>query len=246
MKSRLTSSSHRLPVSLTFILLLGLVVLVVLALASRRLASSPVSHPVVQTQPVPTAKPLSQAPLTNGIKSPVATAAVLPSRPVFQRHAFPVGYEGPNFQWALADGKETNIIRQLAHNELEYQRMVTENRTIYRRQLVYFSQGFDAQAQQALQNGGRLQQIALPGLDGQVFSVDVKNADLRDGGIRGQIYGQLPGQPDSMVTVAFINDREAFTIISPQDQVYLQAEAHEPGEVVVKSIDPQTYGLPQN
>jgi hypothetical protein len=49
-----------------------------------------------------------------------------------------------------------------------------------------------------------------------------------------------------MVTVAFAADREAFTILSPQDQVYLQAEAHEPGEVVVKSINPETYGQPHN
>jgi hypothetical protein len=45
-----------------------------------------------------------------------------------------------------------------------------------------------------------------------------------------------------MVTAAFINDREAFTVNSPQDQIYLVGEAREPGEIVVKSINPATYG----
>jgi hypothetical protein len=45
-----------------------------------------------------------------------------------------------------------------------------------------------------------------------------------------------------MVTVAFVNGREAFTVISHQNQTYLQAEAREPGEILVKKIDPNTYG----
>ena len=161
------------------------------------------------------------------------------------KHPYPAVLQHFNYQWTMVDGTDTNVILRLAHNPSEYQRMVTENRTIYRRQLVYFSQGFDALARQSLQAGGNLHQIELPGLDGQVFPVDVQNTDLRESGVRGQIYGRLPGQPDSMVTVAFVNDREAFTIISPQDQIYLQAEAHDPGEVIVKSINPQTYGQPQ-
>jgi hypothetical protein len=70
----------------------------------------------------------------------------------------------------------------------------------------------------------------------------VTRTESKDGGRQGQLYGQLPGRPDSMVTVAFINDREAFTVISPEDQIYLQAEAHDPGQIVVKSINPSTYG----
>jgi hypothetical protein len=182
----------------------------------------------------------------NAVKSPAREADLSANHPDFQKRPFPVALQKANYQWTLADGRDTNVIRQLAHNPLEYQRMVTENQTIYRRQLVYFSQGFDTLARHALQTGGSLHQISLPGLDGQVFSVDVQNTDLRDGGVRGQLYGQLPGQPNSMVTVAFAADREAFTILSPQDQVYLQAEAHEPGEVVVKSINPETYGQPHN
>ncbi len=162
----------------------------------------------------------------------------------FRAHPFPAAASNSVYAWTAEDGKDTNVIRQLAHNELEYRRMVKENDTIYRRQLVYFTQGFASLAQQAAQTGQTLKQITLPGLDGQELTVDVTRTDFRGGGSQGQIYGQLPGQPNSMVTVAFINLREAFTVISPQNHIYLQAEAREPSEVVIKSIDPATYGNP--
>jgi hypothetical protein len=163
----------------------------------------------------------------------------------FRPHPFPVSKSSGAFEWTAEDGKDTNVIRQLAHNELEYQRMVAENATIFRRQLVYHPEGFTLQAQQAVRSGQSIQQLTLPGLDGQALEAVVTRADLREGGSQGQFYGQLPGRPDSMVTVAFVNDREAFTVISPQDQLYLQAEAREPGEIVVKRINPGTYGMLQ-
>lgn len=162
----------------------------------------------------------------------------------FRAHPFPAAASNSVCAWTAEDGKDTNVIRQLAHNELEYERMVKENDTIYRRQLVYFTQGFASLAQQAAQTGQKLKQITLPGLDGQELTVDVTRTDFRDGASQGQIYGQLPSQPNSMVTVAFNNLREAFTVICPQNHIYLQAEAREPNEVVIKSIDPATYGNP--
>jgi len=228
------------PILLGGLLILAGVVLVAFFFLPSRQLESPVKH-----QPVAavTTNFFAMDTVTNVMKSPAA--AVPPNWPDFKKRVFPVAYQSSNFQWTLADGKDTNVIRKLAHNQLEYQRMLIENDTIFRRQLIYFNQGFVPLAQQALQTGQNLKQITLPGLGGQELTVDVKRTDFRDGGIRGQIYGQLPGQPDSMVTVAFANNLEAFTIISPRDQIYLQAEAHEPGEVVVKSINPQTYGQPQ-
>ena len=122
--------------------------------------------------------------------------------------------------------------------------MVMENAAIYQRELVYFNEGLASLAQQAAQAGEKLRQITLPGLDGQQWVVDVTRTDLRDNGSAGEIYGQLPGQADSTVTAAFINNREAFTVDSPQEQVYLVGEAREPGEMVVKSINPALYGSP--
>jgi hypothetical protein len=177
-------------------------------------------------------------------------AGLLPAEdfPWFRSHPFKVAHSNADYGWTAEDGRDTNVMRRLAHNEGEYRRMRIENDAIFRRQLIYFTQGFAPLAQQAMQTGQGLKQITLPGLDGQEFSVDVTRTDFRNGGSQGQIYGQLPGQPGSMVTVAFLNMREAFTVISPQNHIYLQAEAREPGEVVVKSINPALYGIlkPQN
>ena len=163
--------------------------------------------------------------------------------PWFQAHPFAAALTNGDYKWTAEDGKDPEVIRRLAHNEPESQRMLRENDTIYRRQLVYDTKGFMRQAQAGLPAGQSLQQVTVPGLDGQVFQVAVTRTELQAGGGQGQIYGQLPGQPYSMVAVAFIADREAFTVISPQDQIYLQAEEREPGEIVVKSINPGTYGM---
>ncbi len=166
--------------------------------------------------------------------------------PGFRLHPFAATKVSGPFQWTSEDGTDTNIIQQIAHNDHEYHRMVLENKTIYRRQLVYFNNSFASRAQNAVQAHQGIEQITLPGLDGQTFTVHVTKTDFRNGGSKGRIYGHLQDDPDSMVTVAFVNDREAFTIISARDQVYLQAESREPGEVIVKSINPKTYGVPGN
>jgi hypothetical protein len=79
-------------------------------------------------------------------------------------------------------------------------------------------------------------------LDGQEFRVEVRDVELTDGGANGTFSGHLLGQPDSMVTLAFKGGREAFTIVSSAQNIFLAAEAREPGEVVVKQIDPAKYG----
>jgi hypothetical protein len=198
-------------------------------------SSAPANHPVL-LNPVPTAT-------TNAASSPLASRLPGPTIPWFRPHPFPVSKSSGAFEWTAEDGKDTNVILQLAHNELEYQRMVTENATIFRRQLVYHTEPFTLLAQKAIQSGQSIQQITLPGLDGQLLPVVVTRTDLKDGGNQGQVYGQLPGQPDSMVTMAFVSNREAFTVISPQDKIYLQAESHDPSQIVVKSINPNTYGV---
>lgn len=239
------------------VLVLAVVVVVaVIFLASRPPASPPGPQPVAQVRPVATnsspslALETKKTPVavvssatTNPPSSMAASRVAVPTFPWFQLHPFKVARSSSAYGWTAEDGTDTNIIRELAHNELEYKRMVIENDKIYARQLVYHTEPFVAQAQQAVQSGRSLQQITLPGLDGQELQAVVTRTDLRDGGSQGQIYAQLPGDPNSMVTVAFVDGREAFTVISPQDQLYLQAEAREPGEIVVKRINPNTYGI---
>ena len=167
----------------------------------------------------------------------------MPAFSWFRSHPFKVAKAASGFEWTAEDGKDTNIIRQLAHNELEYQRMVNENSVIYRRQLVYHPEGFTVSAQRAVQAGQSIPQLTLPGLDGQELPVTVTRTDFESGGDKGIFYGKLAGDPDSMVTVAFINGWESFTVVSKQNQIFLHAEAREPGELVVKKIDPSTYGI---
>lgn len=196
-----------------------------------------------QPNPVPTDL-LSQASVTNTLK-PATPKPALANYSDFKPRPFAVAYETSNFQWTQEDGRDTNVIRQLAHNEGEYRRMIKENETIFRRQLVYHKTGFSALAEKSVQSGQRVEQVTLPGLDGLELPVTMTRTDLRNGGSKGVFYGKLRGDPNSMVTVAFVNGREAFTVISPRNQIYLQAEAREPGEIVVKNINPSTYGRMQ-
>ncbi len=56
--------------------------------------------------------------------------------------------------------------------------------------------------------------------------------------------GQLAGDADSFVTLAFQDGREAFTVLAPKENLYLVGEPREDGQVIVKAIDPNTYGAP--
>lgn len=161
--------------------------------------------------------------------------------PGFRLRPFAVMQESTNYQWTAQDGKSVAGIRALAHNEPEFQRMAEENSRIFRRQLVYDKQPFSLAAQRAVYFGEPLNQLILPGLDGKEFSVDVSQTEFEAGGDRGTIVGKVAGRSDSMVVVAFAGGREGFTVISPQDNLYLHAEPREPGEIIVKAIDPNSY-----
>lgn len=200
-------------------------------------ATTNVATPVV----LPVAMPPVAA--TNLIRQSAPSRLPVPQFAWFRDHPFAATETNGGFAWTIEDGRETNVIRQLAHNELEYQRMVNENGSIYRRQLVYFVEGLTLRAQQAVQTGRSFRQVTLPGLDGQELSVQVTKSDFESGGDKGLIYGKLPDDPNSMVTAAFVNGREAFTVVSPQNHLYLLGESREPGEIVVKSIDPSNYGV---
>jgi len=143
---------------------------------------------------------------------------------------------------AVPDGKDTNSIRLWAHNESEVQRMLDENDKIHRRQLVVLKETVAAVVERNRLSGEQIRQLTLPGLDGQEIAFEVKRADVEPSGLRGMLYGIVAGRPDSMVTLAFKNRTQAFTIISPGDNLYLDVEPHDPGDVIVKSVDLEKYG----
>ena len=161
--------------------------------------------------------------------------------PEFQKHPFVAARETDGFGWTAEDGKHPDVVRKLAHNELEFERMAGENDRIYRRQLVYHTDPIAAQIERAKLTGGPLREIQLPGLDGREIQFEITASDLNPSGQQGALSGRVAGRSDSMVTFAFKGGREAFTVLSPSDGLYLVGEPREPGELIVKSINPATY-----
>lgn len=144
-------------------------------------------------------------------------------------------------EWTAGDGFAPEVIHRLAHNPAEFRRLIEENDRILARQLVYRKEPVATRLQAARASGEILRQLTLPGLDGQELVVELTGADLAPSFLRGTFHGKLAGRPQSMVTLAFKGGREAFTVLSPEDDLYLQADPREPGELIVKRIDPDTY-----
>jgi len=161
--------------------------------------------------------------------------------PAPQLRPLQVARQSLYFEWTADNAMDTNVLRQIAHNELEYQRLVEENARIIRRQLVYRKETIDTIIQRHRTVGMPVNQLMVPGLDGQEFVIEVAEAELHPSGLEGALAGRLMGCPDSIVTLAFKCGRESFTVIAPSAGVYLQGDPREPGEVIVKSIDPATY-----
>ena len=171
-----------------------------------------------------------------------SSASVPAQYATFQKRPFAVVRQNGHYEWTAEDGRAPANIRRLAHNDAEYQRMTNENNTVFRRQLVYQQQPVSLAAQRAVHFGEPISQVTLPGLDGRELVMDVTKSEIESGGDRGTITGKLAGRSGSMVVLAFAGGREGFTVVSPQDYLYLHAEPREPGEIVVKMIDPNTYG----
>ena len=162
----------------------------------------------------------------------------------FQQHPFAAARESSEFGWTAEDGKNADVIRLLAHNELEYQRMVEENSRIFRRQLVYLKDPAAAVFERAKLTGDAVRQLTLPGLDGQELQFEIVKSEGNGSSRQGMFSGHLVGNIDSQVSLAFMDGREAFTILSPKENIYIVGEPREPGQVIVKVINPDTYGGP--
>jgi hypothetical protein len=160
----------------------------------------------------------------------------------FRLRPFAVVREQGAYQWTAEDGRDPAVIRQLAHNPLEAERMLEENSRIFARQLVYHQGGFSLLAQ-AARMGNSMSELTIPGLDGQAYEVELAKNEFEAGGDRGAIAGRLKNRPDSMVTIAFQGGREAFTLVSTEDHLFLVAEPRESGELIVKRVDPEKYGI---
>lgn len=227
---------------LLILLAVGLVVVGFMVLSQR--TPQPKPELAAQARPaVPATNLASQTPMTSVTKLLTVKSGGLPKWTDFQERPFPVAYESSNVQWTLADGKATNVIRQLAHNDLEYQRMVDENSRIFRRQLVYLKATAAAVFESAKLTRQPVQQLTLPGLDGQELQFQIVKAVGNGSSRQGMFSGHLVGNLDSMVSFAFEDGREAFTVLAPKENIFVVGEPREDGQVIVKGIDPNTYGM---
>lgn len=207
------------------------------------------SHADRQSSTTIHAGPVAAA--TRQISSPASAGSAAPSAselaqrealfPSFKKHPFAVTREDSDYAWTAEDGKDPDVIRQLAHNELEFERMLQESRRIIRRQLVYVKKTVDLLVQRSKLSGEPIRRLILPGLDGQEVKFEITRSDLSPSGQQGTFSGHVAGHLDSLVTLAFKGGREAFTIESPSEKLYLRGEPREPGEVVVISFDPNVY-----
>ncbi|HZJ15294.1 MAG TPA: hypothetical protein VFD27_09605, partial [Chthoniobacteraceae bacterium] len=154
---------------------------------------------------------------------------------------FEVAHESGTNQWTAEDGRDPNAILNLAHNDLEVQRLMDENARINRRQLVYRKEPAWVLVERAKATGEPLRKLTLPAFDGQEVAVEVTRAELAPSGLSGTFAGRLAGRGQSLVTLAFNQGREAFTVVSPEDGTFLQGHPREPGEIILTSFDPNTY-----
>ena len=132
-------------------------------------------------------------------------------------------------------------IEKIAHGPEEFIRMVEENDRIERRQLVYRKEPAWQTVEHSKAKGEAIRKLTLPGLDGREVQVEVTGSDLAFSGLSGTFTGKVAGRENSLVTLAFQQGREAFTVVSPDDDLFLQGHPREPGEIILTSFDPETY-----
>ena len=84
---------------------------------------------------------------------------------------------------------------------------------IFRRQLVYLKATAAAVFESAKLTRQPVQQLTLPGLDGQELQFQIVKAEGNGSSRQGMFSGHLVGNLDSMVSFAFEDGREAFTVL---------------------------------
>jgi len=144
-------------------------------------------------------------------------------------------------EWTSDDLRVPAVIEKIIHSPEEFIRMVEENDRIERRQLVYRKEPAWQTVEHSKAKGEAIRNLMLPGLDGREIEMEVTEADLAFSGLSGTFTGKVAGREKSLVTLAFERGREAFTVVSPDDDIFLQGHPREPGEIILTSFDPDTY-----
>jgi len=174
--------------------------------------------------------------------APPAAASVPPTGVVLR--PLPVVRSSANHEWTAEDAMDPEVIEKIAHNPDEFIRLNQENERIERRQLVYRKETVPMLLDRARNTGRPLESFMLPGLDGREIEVEVTGTNLAANQQGGSVNGRVKGRLNSMVSVGFSNGCESFNVISPDEGLFLTADAREPGEVLVKEIDLEKYTAP--
>jgi hypothetical protein len=74
--------------------------------------------------------------------------------------------------------------------------------------------------------------------------VEVTQNSVERERLAGSLAGHLKDRLNSIVSIGFADGYESFNIFSPDDKIYLVADAREPGEVMLREVDPDKYGVP--
>ncbi len=192
--------------------------------------------------PSPASSPVA-SPVAAAVSAPAATTPVSaranPSGEEVVLRPLAASQETERHAWTRDDAKTPEVIERLAHNPEEFTRMMEENDRIKRRQLVYRKEPVALLLEQARASGKPLTRLTLPALDGKEVEVEV--LETRVDGHRGAVMGRIAGRLDSLACVGFSGACESFNILSPSDGLYIAADAREPGEVILKEIDPAVY-----
>lgn len=169
----------------------------------------------------------------------VAPVPALSDKPLLRPLA--VSLRSGTHEWTPDDATSLAVIEKLAHNPDEFIRLVEENSRIKRRQLVYRNETVPMLLERS--GGQPLKSFTLPGLDGREVEVEVVETRL-NGLTAGTVLGRVKGHMNSMVSIGFSNGCESFNVMLPDEGYFLTADAREPGEVLVKEIDPNEYAPP--
>jgi hypothetical protein len=184
------------------------VVVVLAALALWRIGRTNRTPPVSEAGPTVAPVAAPAAPPMPAKTEPVAGNPV-ETFEWFQKRPFEVARESGTNQWTAEDGRNPDAILNLAHNDLEVQRLMDENARINRRQLVYRKEPAWVLVERAKATGEPVRKLTLPAFDGQEVEVEVTNTDLAPSGLSGTFAGRLAGRGQSLVTLAFNQGREA-------------------------------------
>jgi hypothetical protein len=216
-------------IAVTALILMTSVVFLLKRTDDRSVARISPAAPTALNRPRPAA--------ASGSGTASATETV-PLRPL------PVSLTRGTHEWTAGDGMDPKVIEKIAHNPDEFIRMVEENERVKRRQLVYRNETVPMLLDRARNRGEPLRNFTLPGLDGMEVEVELTGIQLNQSGNGGSVTGRVKGRFNSMVSVGFCNGCESFNVLSPDDSLFLTADAREPGEVMVKEIDPLKYNPP--